>query len=258
MNENKAESKEITNMDDNGSTMISNDTNNSELKNDEHIIDHRISDVKFMDLKQSKYIVTKRMTFKQGNRNRIWDLIEFKYDACAALLYHKSKKSFLFVKQFRPPVYNNYLQKNTLITAQNKLYQNNTNKYDQIGTTYECCAGLIDNPNISKEETMVKEIKEECGYNVKVSDLEYITQYSQSVGVSGMVTHMYYCEINDENKVSKGGGLKNSNEFENIELIYVPTKDALKFVLSNDKDMPPGLKFVVYWWFLTKKNSNKL
>ena len=62
----------------------------------------------------------------------------------AVLLYHKEKESFLFVKQFRVPVYLN--DKN-------------------ITYTYELCAGLVDK-NMTLEEIVSEEIDEECGYKV--------------------------------------------------------------------------------------------
>jgi len=50
----------------------------------------------------------------------------------------------------------------------------NTDKYPpSIGLTIEFCAGIVDK-NKSLEEIAVDEVREECGYEVKVSDMEKI------------------------------------------------------------------------------------
>lgn len=46
--------------------------------------------------------------------------------------------------------------------------------------SYELCAGLMDVKGRSKEQTIVDEIKEELGYVVPLSSLEFITRCSGS------------------------------------------------------------------------------
>lgn len=49
-----------------------------------------------------------------------------------------------------------------------------TDKYPpSLGLTLEFCAGIVDK-NKSLEEIAVDEVREECGYEIKVSDLQKI------------------------------------------------------------------------------------
>ena len=43
-----------------------------------------------------------------------------------------------------------------------------------VKTSYELCAGLLDDPKRSREQVMADEIREELGYDVKMSDLQFI------------------------------------------------------------------------------------
>ena len=74
-----------------------------------------------------------------------------------AALYHADKHSFLFVKQFRAPVYYNRMKDGTLDNNDND-YDNNS-KGHQVGCTIECIAGLMDKPE--SVQTIQEELKEE-------------------------------------------------------------------------------------------------
>merc|ERR1719229_1640093 len=105
------------------------------------IVNHQISEVSVGEIPngKSKFVHPKRMTFSQNGRKRIWDLCD-SMSAVAALCYHAEKKSFLFVKQFRPPVYYSRMKEGTL-DASNE--EKDGSGY-QVGCTVECIAGLLD------------------------------------------------------------------------------------------------------------------
>ena len=77
--------------------------------------------------------------------------------------------------------------------------------------SYELCAGLLDDPKRSKERVMADEIREELGYDVKESALQFIGRCRMwvlrgivapgSVGMSGARMYMYYTEVVPEQKV---------------------------------------------------------
>ena len=48
-------------------------------------------------------------------------------------------------------------------------------------------------------------MQEECGY--KVNNLEYITSFSTAVGHSGAKQSLFYAEIDENDRVSTGGGV---------------------------------------------------
>lgn len=85
-----------------------NDAIDAESKSDDKpsTVAHQISNVKITEIPngKSKFVDPKRMHFEQNGNKRKWDLVE-SMGAVAALCYHADKKSFLFVKQFRAPVY---------------------------------------------------------------------------------------------------------------------------------------------------------
>ena len=77
--------------------------------------------------------------------------------------------------------------------------------------SYELCAGLMDVKERSKEQAIVDEIKEELGYVVPVSSLEFISRSScfedgvsvavGNVGLSGARGYIFYAEVTPEQKV---------------------------------------------------------
>ena len=69
----------------------------------------------------------------------------------------------------------------------------------------ELVAGVLE-ADESPEITIRREILEEIGY--EVSDLVYISSFYVSPGGSTERIIIYYAEVDNEGKVSKGGGLE--------------------------------------------------
>ena len=229
-----------------------NDTNENKCndnENEQKFVNHKISDVDIGAIPNGKsvFVTPKRMKFKQNGRDRKWDLVE-SMGAVAALCYHSEKKSFLFVKQFRPPVYYQRMKDGTINDNNNNNDNdnNNDNKGHQVGCTVECIAGLLDKPNKSPLETVQEELIEEVGYKVPSENIEFIANYRSAVGILGTKTTIYFAKIEESMKCGDGGGSIEENEC--IELIWIPVKTSRKFVLEND-DIPPGLKFAVFWFY---------
>jgi len=203
---------------------------------------HQISDVKLGDIPngKSRFVTPKRMHFLQDGNQRKWDLVE-SMGAVAALCYHAEKRSFLFVKQFRAPVYYQRMKEGTLNEDEDK------GSGHQVGCTVELIAGLKDKAELSPVETVHEELIEEVGYKVPVKDIEFISCYRSAVGILGTKTHIFFAKIDESMRVGDGGGCAEENEL--IELVWIPVKESRKFVLESE-DIPPGLKFAVYWFFL--------
>jgi len=170
------------------------------------------------------FVKPKLLTYKQDNKTKRWEVLEV-YDSVAILLYHKEKDAFVLVKQFRPAVY-----------MQNK-----------DGYTYELCAGLVD-----KEKSLVQiakeEILEECGYDVPTDSIVEITEFYTSVGFAGGKQTMFFCELNESQKKNEGGGIDD----EQIKVIYLPIKEAKRFMYDKTKVKTPGLLFSFLWYFQSK------
>jgi len=205
-----------------------------------------VSDFKSTSLdKTSRFIIPKSLNFIWEGKERRWDIIEG-FEATACLLYHRELESLIFVRQFRPAVYNAKLKVKELWRHENVTEALAPNE----GITLEFVAGLLDK-NKPAAETCAEEVEEEAGFRVSSSDLEYMGRYRRDVGVLGMATYNYYCEVSDAQKVSEGGGIEGE---ESITLEYVHVSDLLKLVSTDDESRPtaPGLKWGIYWFFYHK------
>jgi len=162
------------------------------------------------------------INYTQDGVAKKWEAV-VSHDSVAILLYHEEKKSFILVKQLRATVLN----------------KNKTN-----GMMYELCAGIVDkdttNAQIAKEE-----ILEECGYDVPVENLEKISSFYTSVGISGTHQTLYYATCRDDMKVNDGGGL----EDESIEVIYISLDQAREFMFDETYQKTTGVMMSFYWFF---------
>lgn len=184
-----------------------------------------IINIEIKELKDPSYIQPLRVSYEQNGIEKSWEMVK-SHDSVAILLYHIEKKSFLLVKQFRPPVY----------------FNNKEN-----GITFELCAGIIDK-NLDEVNIIQEEIEEECGYHVPISKIERITSFYTAVGFSGSHQTFFYTEIDESMKIHEGGGIDN----EMIELFFLDIKEAKKFTLDESKPKTPGLMYSIYWFFENK------
>ncbi len=161
----------------------------------------------------------------QKGKEKKWEAV-LSHDSVAILLYHTQKEAFVLVKQLR-------------VTVLNKNKNN--------GYMYELCAGIVDK-ECSIEQIAKEEILEECGYDVPVQNLEKISAFYTSVGISGTYQTLYYAEIDKSMKINEGGGL----EEEEIEVIYIPVSEAKKFMFDENYQKTTGVSLAFYWFFDTK------
>lgn len=182
----------------------------------------KIENFSLTSLEKPKFVKPVRINYTQNNRNKTWEAVQT-HESVAVLLYHEEKESFVLVKQFRPPVYMNY---------------------EEHPYTYELCAGLVDK-KLSLEEIVKEEIEEECGFEIPLSKIERINSFFTNVGISGAKQHLFFATIDDSFKIDEGGGIND----EEIELVYMPLKDANEFIFDESKAKTPGLMFAFYWFF---------
>ncbi len=182
------------------------------------------SSIKLYDCKDSKYIKIKQMSYTENGIHKTWDIAE-SHDSVSVLIYNKNNNSIIIVKQFRPAVF----------------LKNND------GYMYELCAGLIDKENKTIEQIAKEEVLEECGY--KVENITKIAQFYSSVGTSGNKQSIFYTEVDNNQKITNGGGI--DNEFiEVVEIKINQIKNILQ--LSN---ITPSLGFALMWFLLNKQGS---
>ena len=180
-----------------------------------------IENFKLQPLKKANFVKTSLATYTQNGIDKTWEIVE-SHSSVAILLYHKEKKTFILVKQFRAPVYHR----------------------NRDGMTIELCAGLIDKEK-SLAQIAKEEIEEECGFDVDIQSIERITQVLSSVGTSGGTQVIYYAEVDESMHVSEGGGIDD----EQIEVFEIPISKAKAFMFYESIGKTVGLMFAFMWWF---------
>ncbi len=177
------------------------------------------------ELENPRFIKPILINYEQDGIEKRWEAV-VSHDSVAVLIYHKEKDCFVLVKQLRATVLN----------------KNKTN-----GMMYELCAGIVDkdttNVQIAKEE-----ILEECGYDIPVQNLEKISSFYTSVGISGTYQTIYYAECDDSMKVNDGGGLAD----ESIEVIYLPVNESKEWIFDESYQKTTGVMLAFYWFIDNK------
>ena len=189
-------------------------------------MDTIIKDIEIKELGESKYIRPFSIHFVQDGIKRKWDCIKA-HDSVSCLLYHTQRDAFLFVKQFRPSLW--YYQK-----------QNGINR-DELGISYEFCAGLCDK-GLDEKRTMIEEIFEETGY--ATNDVRYITSSFTGLGFSANRQSIFYALIDESMKRGAGGGIDD----EKIELCFIERAKINEFLLDESKPKGAGALFGITWF----------
>ena len=123
------------------------------------------------------------------------------------LLYDKSKKTIILIKQFRMPSYVN----------------GNKN-----GVIIETCAGLLDGD--PPEVCVKKEAFEETG--IKINKVKKVFEAYMSPGAVTEIIHFFIGEYNDQMKIGKGGGV--DDEHEDIEILEIHYEKALQMISDGE------------------------
>lgn len=147
---------------------------------------------------------------KEGHDGKMHQLKTETYDVgngAAILLYNKEKGTVVLIRQFR------------LVT----VYNGNPE-----GMLTEVCAGKID--DLSPDETIIKEVKEETGY--QISQIEHVMQLYMSPGSFTELLHLYIAPYTPEMKKGEGGGL--ANEGEMVEVHEMPYTQAMEMVWNGE------------------------
>lgn len=117
---------------------------------------------------------------------------------------------------------------------------------DNNGWTTEIVAGNIDEGE-TIDECVHREVLEETGYRLDSS--QFIGQGYSSPGICTEKLYLFYCEVNDEMKVSRGGGVE--EEGEDIQIVEWPV-DQLWNMLTSHQFMDLKTQLAVQWFFIHK------
>jgi len=167
-----------------------------------HSVD--INSIKINKCNNPKFIKVQEMSYLQDNILKTWE-VALTHDSVSILIINKKEDKFVFVKQFRPPVFLN----------------------NSDGFTYELCAGIADK-DTSLKQIAKEEILEECGYDVLLNDIITINSFFSAVGFAGAKQTLFFAFVDSGMKVSTGGGIGN----EKIEIIECDINKAYEFLSS--------------------------
>lgn len=146
-------------------------------------------------------------------------------DAVAIIVHNKKKKTIVLVKQYRYAI------------------------HDKIkGNIFEIPAGKIEGKD-KPLATAVRETYEECGYKIKSKNIKKIAEFFAAPGYTTEKFYLYYAVVSDEDKINKGGGLEEENEF--IKVAEISEK-KFKHMASNTK-IYDAKTLVGAQWFLIHK-----
>ena len=170
---------------------------------------HKIKNITTKILSDNWYVLRK-ITFDFQQKNGTW-LTQSREaydrgDGAVILLYNNESKTVILTRQFRMPTYLN----------------NNPD-----GMLLEACAGLLDADN--PKDCIRKETQEETGY--QINEVEKIFEVYMSPGSVTEILHFFVAKYSKEQKLNEGGGVKDEEEIEVLELDF---KDSLKMIKSGE------------------------
>lgn len=148
-------------------------------------------------------------TFKNGKTARLKHEVYGKSDGVAVLLYNPITKKVVLSKQLRIPMY--------VAGVKN-------------GFSIEVVGGAIDK-NESPEKSVIRETREEIGYNI--SEVEKVSTVFLSPGLMREQVHLYVATYTEKDKLeNEGGGL--AAESEEIEVLETDFSDALQMIENQE------------------------
>ena len=152
----------------------------------------------------------KKYTFDLRRRDGTWQRQSREaYDrghGAVVLFNNRRKQTVVLTCQFRMPVY----------------------LHDGCGMLIEAAAGLLD--SASPEARIIAEAEEETGF--RITQIEPVFRAFMSPGSVTEKLWFFIAEYQDEDRVSRGGGVE--EEGEDIEVLEWPLQHALQAVASGE------------------------
>jgi nudix-type nucleoside diphosphatase (YffH/AdpP family) len=155
------------------------------------------------------WFLLKKTTFDYRRRDGNWQRqTRETYDrgnGATILLYNRTQRTVLLVRQFRFPTYGN----------------------GHDGFLIETAAGLLD--QASPEERIKAEVEEETGY--RVSEVRKVFEAFMSPGSVTERLYFFVGEYDAASRAGDGGGI--AEEGEDIEVLELPMAEALAMVADG-------------------------
>ncbi len=145
-------------------------------------------------------------------------------DAVAVLLFNIDTRSVVLVEQFKVPTLIGRRRDDPAITN---------------GWITEVMAGMI-GPSETAEEAAIRETVEETGYQIK--DPELICKFLSSPGGTSERIFLYFAQVNEAAKPSRGGGLAD----EDVRVLQISVNELFDRLAKGQID-DPKLAIAAYW-----------
>ena len=210
-----------------------------------------IKEVRPLKPEEAVYVYPLRVKYDESGKSKVWDCTKV-HDMVSVILYNKTRDVLVFVKQLRPPV--KVASSLPFVTTSMKL-DLNLQPTQVTGYTIDLAAGCIDKKGKSNEEVTKEEILEETGYDVDVDSIKFVTSFRCLVGVTGSLHYLYYCEVEDKQRATDGGGIGD----EQIQVIEMKPEEAKKLLFVKDEECqdsrPCSLLFALCWFFFVHNKN---
>lgn len=129
-------------------------------------------------------------------------------DAVAGLILNQDTEKVILVRQFRYPIADK-----------------------ESNGVLEVVAGKMDEGE-NPEQTIIREVMEEVGYKIDSTCLSNPTASYASPGYSSEKVYTYLVTVNNEMKVSEGGGVE--TEHESLEIIELDVEEFMRMVRNGE------------------------
>ncbi|XP_063628120.1 uridine diphosphate glucose pyrophosphatase NUDT14-like [Cydia splendana] len=204
-----------------------------------------VKNIRVTPMPESKYVKPLRFHYTQNGKEKNWDLLAV-HDSVAIVIYNVTRKVLVLVKQFRPAMHFN-----SILPEDREKETIDIEKYPpSLGLALEICAGIVDKEK-SVVDIAIEEVLEECGYNVPAEKMERIISYRSGVGVQAALQTLFFCEVSDDMKTERGGGVDD----ELIDIVEMTIPEMEKLLSSpGPVQSPPSFLFAMMW-FLHNKAS---
>ncbi len=159
--------------------------------------------------KSPRFVKTNFVTAEREGVEFTWETVK-SHDSVHVMVFNCTTNEVLLVKQVRIPV---------LVNG------------SKDGIMYEACAGIVDK-DLPLSYVVKEEILEELGYDVDVSNIDYIRSLRHSVGTNGSTGYLFYATTTESEKVSEGGGIHD----EDIEVVRIPLSEVDEFISNVETD----------------------
>ena len=172
-----------------------------------------ITDINILktEILSDNWYILRKITYdyvkKDGSRQTQTREAYDRGNGATILLYNKTLRTVILIRQFRLPTFLNG---------------------NPDGMLIEICAGLLemDNP----EDCIRRETEEETGY--KINSVRKVFEAYMSPGAVTEIIYFFIAEYSADMKVTEGGGV--AHEEENIEVLETGIDQAMKMVETGE------------------------